>query len=176
MNTKKSSVRSFLPLLLAGLALLLLGTGCFTPPTQRLYTVTQAPDGKWYDPNGNRSYPMPASVKVENTLATPLEVFAREDLVIAVVPPGEIRTIYVNMTYIEPGFRMVLFARPVGDSLRGKELAKREFRFSNYYGYDQVYGPGWGSPVVETKVWTVGTGEFILRPQAPSRVGVWTWF
>lgn len=164
MKTKITSVRSFLPLLAAGLALFL-GVGCATQ--ERFYSITQASDGKFYTPTGERRYPSSASVKVENTLDKDIEVFAREDRVITIVPAHQLRTVYVALDYYEQGFRAVLFARIVGDTMKGKELAKNDFRFANY-SYDPVYGSGWGTPTPETKEWTIYEKDFLLRQDAPS--------
>ncbi len=161
MNTKTWSLRPLrplLPLLAAGLALLF-GIGCSTLP-ERLYSITQAPDGKFYTPTGEQRLPSHATVKVENTLdKTTLAIFAREDKIITIVPPHEIRTVHVELDYYQQDYHLILFAKPSED-MAGKELAKGSFRFSNYRYYDAVYGQNFGAVRPETKVWVIRRNDF----------------
>lgn len=166
MKTKSLSVRLFLPLLAAGLAFL---TGCVTPQ-ERIYALTQGADGKFYTPSGERRFPTAASVKVENTQNKSIGIFVREDRLVVIVPPHELRTIQVALDYYQEGYRLVLFARVMGETMQGKEFAKREFYFRNDRS-DPVYGAGWGSPVPETKIWVIGAGDFILQQQPPVPFG-----
>jgi len=162
MKTNTRTVRSFLPLLLAGLALLS-GFGCATQ--ERFYTITQNADGKFYTPNGDRRFPSALSIKVENTTDKSIALFVREDRVIVSVPPHQLRTIEAGLDYNQENYRFILFAKIVGDEMKGKELAKREFFFRNYRQFDQVYGPGWGPAVPETKIWVIGLADFRLQPE-----------
>ncbi len=161
MKTTNWSVRSFLPLLLAGLSLLL-GVGCAGLRQERFYALTQAADGKFYTPAGEQRLPSPATVKVENTTDKSIAVFAREDRVIALIPPHQLRTVEVALDYNQLNYRLILFAKIADDTMQGKELAKQSFIFSNYR-YDAVYGPGWGMPTPETKLWVIRNGDF--KPQ-----------
>jgi|GEM_PF-3114230 len=162
MNTEKllgPSIRSILPLLVAGIALFL-GVGCATQ--DRFYSLTQAADGKFYTPKGEQRFPSAATVKVENTLDKTIAIFAREDRMIVSIPPHELRTVEVSLEYYQVGYRLMLFAKVVDEPMRGKELAKQVFTFSNYR-FDPVYGYGWGSPTPETKLWVIRQGDFKLQ-------------
>jgi hypothetical protein len=180
MKTKTQVVRSFLPILIAGFALIL-GAGCATQ--ERFYSLTQAPDGKFYTPEGNRRFPSAATVKVENTLGKEIAVFAREDRIITIVPPHQLRTVEVALDYNQQNYRLVLFAKIVDDTMQGKELAKQAFSFSNYY-YDPVYGPGWGAARPETKLWVIRQSDFrlqdgpqgIFAPRPLGNNGGFNWF
>lgn len=161
MKTKYCSVRSLLPLLAAGLALFF-GIGCAGLQQERFYALTQAPDGKFYTPSGERRFPSPATVKVENTTEKTIAIFAREDRIIVLVPPHQLRTVEVALDYYQENYRLMLFAKIPEDSMRGKEFAKKDFFFRNH-SYDPVYGPGWGSPTPETKLWVIRQGDFKLQ-------------
>lgn len=166
MNTKIRSIRSFLPLLAAGLALIL-GAGCAGIQQDRFYALTQAADGKFYTPAGEQRFPSAATVKVENTTDKSIAVFAREDRVITLIPPHQLRTVEVALDYNQVNYRLILFARIADDTMQGKELAKQSFVFSNYR-YDAVYGPGWGMPTPETRLWVIRSGDFKLQAQPQS--------
>ncbi|MEI6345627.1 MAG: hypothetical protein WCO79_00080 [bacterium] len=180
MKTKNQLVRSFLPLLAAGLALL--SVGCAGLQQERFYSITQNADGKFYAPNGEQRFPSALSIKVENTTDNTIAVFTREDRVIVLVPPHQLRTIEADLDYNQENYRFILFAKIAGDEMKGKELAKREFVFRNYRQYDQVYGSGWGPVVPETKFWVIGIADFrlqddsqgIFAPRRPN--GSFNWF
>lgn len=183
MKTKNCSVRSVLPLLAAGLALFL-GAGCSGLLQDRHYSLTQAPDGKFYTPAGEQRLPSAATVKVENTTEKTIAIFVREDKVIVLVPPHELRTVEVALDYYQENYRTILFARIMDDTMQGKEFAKQSFVFRNY-SYDQVYGRGWGMPTPETKLWVIRKADFklppepqqiIILPRPPSNNGGFNWF
>lgn len=180
MKIKYWSVRSSLLLLAAGLACIF-GVGC-TTPQDTVYSLTQAPDGKFYTPAGDRRFPSPATVKVENTTEKTIAIFAREDRVIVTIPPHQLRTVEVSLEYYQQNYTAVLFAKILDDPMRGKELAKRAFVFRNYR-FDPVYGPGWGAATPETKLWVIYAADFKLQqPQQgifgtrPSGGASFNWF
>ncbi|MEK7645285.1 MAG: hypothetical protein AAB391_03135 [Patescibacteria group bacterium] len=167
MKTNTRSVRSFLPLLVAGLSLLL-GVGCAGLRQERFYSLTQAADGKFYDPTGEQRFPSAATVRVENTLEKgTIEVFVREDKNVVLIPPKSFRTVHVQLDYYQQGYVAVLFARILDDNTPGRTLAKRAFIFQNARHNDRVYGQDFGPVIPETKVWIVKREEFILPPPQP---------
>lgn len=134
--------RALGPLFLTAV-LVLLGTGCVNIP--RLTTLDK--------------HASPFQVKVKNDSSLELLVFQHEREPLTVVPPHEVRTVYVNLDYYDQNYSVVLFARPTSIPLDGKKIPARRFVFTNYR-YDPVYGSGWGRPQNETYVWPIDDNTF----------------
>ena len=136
-------------------SLLFLGTGCISSSSyQHVYSARQAEDGKWYRPNGQITAPTPAVVDVENNTEKPIRIFSRLANTLVVINPHEFKPVFVDLFYYDYG-DIHLFAQPVQEDLTGTRIAHGCFRFGNYRANN-----GFDAPSHETRIWTIGPGDF----------------